>query len=1032
MTKTLKHLAPFVLLCSFLCGGSAFGAEKIDYSLDIRPLLSDNCFRCHGPDADNREADLRLDIREDAVSTGAIEPGESGSSETLARIQSADPELVMPPPSTGKQLSELEISKLRDWIDQGAEYSDHWAFVPPVRPTLPAVRDQQWVRNPIDQFVAAKLDRHDLKPSSEADKVTLIRRLYLDLVGLPPTPGEVDRFVADPHEQAYQRVIDQLLRSQHFGERWARWWLDAARYSDSDGYEKDKQRSVWAYRDWVIDAMNRDMPYNDFIIHQIGGDLLPEAGQAERVATGFLRNSMVNEEGGADPEQFRVEAMFDRIDAIGKAILGITTQCAQCHTHKYDPLSQREFYQMFAALNGFHEATATTFTPGQQQQRDKVMREIAIVEADMKRRRPDWRGELSAWATAETSKLVKWRAVVPTDLPFQGQKFLVLEDGSILSESYAPTKGSSTFRLQTQAKKITAFRIDTLTHPQLPRGGPGRSIWGTGALTEFRVTVAPADKPSETTDIKLVRAWADVNPPQTRLSPVFRDKDPAKDDRVTGGIEFAIDGDKKTAWSIDNGPGRRNQDRHAVFFPAEPVQVDGDVILSFTLDQSHGGWNSDDNQNNLLGRYRFSVTDSDGVAETALPSAIESILMLQSANRTEAQIALLFHHWRTTVDEFSDANAAINRLWESFPSSGSQLVVEAMETPRKTFVMKRGDFLNHGEPVTPGVPAFLNPMPPSGQPDRLRLAKWLAADDAPTTARVIVNRMWQSYFGRGLVTTPEDFGFQSAPPSHPQLIDYLAVELMDHGWSLKHIHRLIVSSATYRQSSNVSQQQLQSDPYNQLLARGSRIRVDAEVVRDIALAVSGLLQDQVGGPSVYPPAPDFLFLPPTSYGPKNWNLSTDGQQYRRSLYVHSYRSVPYPSLQVFDAPKGDSACVRRQRSNTPLQALVVLNEPQFVESARAMATRVLREGGSSDHDRLQYALRLCVSRSATAGELKILNHLLNQQRQRIQAGEVELEKLNGTSNSLYQQLTGRSAREFAPWVVVCRAILNLDETITKQ
>ncbi len=862
--------------------------------------------------------------------------------------------------------------------------------------------------------------------------MTLIRRAYLDLIGLPPTPNQVDAFVTDTSDRAYEQLVDQLLGSKHFGQRWGRWWLDAARYSDSDGYEKDKQRSVWFYRDWVIDAMNRDMPYDDFVIQQIAGDLLPNAGQAERVATGFLRNSMVNEEGGADPEQFRVEGIFDRIDAIGKAILGITTQCAQCHTHKYDPLSQREYYQMFAALNDFHEATATVFTPQQQRQRERIQTAILEIETDIKRRLPDWRNRLSQWADAASADRIDWTTVVPTDLPYEGQKFRLLEDGSIISESYAPTRVTDTFSLTMKAEKITAFRLDALMHPQLPCGGPGRSIFGSGALSELQVTIAPVDQPQQKENLKLVRAVSDVNPPHSDLSAIFRDKEPSKDTRVTGGIEYAIDGDTKTAWSTDNGPGRRNQDRHAVFVPEQPVIGRGDVILSFTLQQLHGGWNSDDNQNYLLGRYRFSITDRDAIPESTLPSSIEAILAMDAADRTEANIDELFAHWRTTLPEFAAENAKIESLWQSYPEGDSQLVVAAMDTPRETHLFNRGDFLNLGERVEAGVPEFLNPLPQTGERDRLRFARWLVADDAPTSARVIVNRIWQSYFGRGLVSTPEDFGFQSAPPSHPKLIDWLAVELMQNDWSLKHIHRLIVESATYRQSSRLNETLLESDPYNELLARGPRFRVDAEVVRDIALAVSGLLRDDLGGPSIYPPAPEFLFLPPASYGPKQWILSTGGQQYRRSVYVHSYRSVPYPALQVFDAPKGDAACVRRQRSNTPLQALVVLNEPQFVESARAMAARVMREAADKDLDRLRYAFRLCVSRTPTIEELAVLRTLLEQQRQRINVGEVDVENLVGTTPSLYQQLTGQRADDFVPWIVVCRAILNLDETITKQ
>jgi hypothetical protein len=453
--------------------------------------------------------------------------------------------------------------------------------------------------------------------------------------------------------------------------------------------------------------------------------------------------------------------------------------------------------------------------------------------------------------------------------------------------------------------------------------------------------------------------------------------------------------------------------------------------LSFTLRQLHGGWNSDDNQNYLLGRYRFSVTDAATIPETTVPSSVEPLLEIPAEERSAAEWDRLFSHWRTTVPDFAEANREIETLWKSFPETDTQLVAHSRKRPRETFVMLRGDFLNPGEAVEPGTPEFLHPMPQTGAPARLRLARWLASERSPTTARVIVNRIWQAYFGRGLVTTPEDFGFQSDPPTHPKLLDWLAMELMEHDWSLKHIHRLIVRSATYQQSSKMTDADLERDRYNKWLARGPRFRVGAEIVRDIALSVSGLLEDTVGGRSVYPPAPDFLFEPPASYGPKVWDTSDGGQQYRRSLYVHRYRSVPYPTLELFDAPKGDAACVRRPRSNTPLQALVVLNEPQFVECARALAGRVLREAGPGDAGRLRYAHRLCVSRVPDDEELAILQRLLDQQRERIADDEVGVDEIVGVRTNLYRQLTGMDAEELAPWIVVSRALLNLDETITK-
>ncbi|MEZ6062676.1 MAG: PSD1 and planctomycete cytochrome C domain-containing protein [Planctomycetaceae bacterium] len=1043
----LRFAAVVVSLC---CSPAAlFANDSIDFNRDIRPILSDKCFVCHGPAEEDRKADLRLDQRASAVDTmQVIAPGKPDESTLLDRVMSKDPDLQMPPPSSDKEITAKEADLLRRWIEQGADYSAHWAFVSPARPNLPAAQDAGWVRNPIDAFVLAKLNDQQLKQSPAADRRTLIRRLSLDLLGLPPSPEEVEKFVNDSRTDAYDQLVERLLKSPHFGERWARWWLDAARYADSDGYEKDKQRDVWFYRDWVISAMNEDTPYDQFIIRQIAGDLLPNATQADHVATGFLRNSMVNEEGGADPEQFRVEGMFDRIDAIGKAILGITTQCGQCHSHKYDPLTQREYYQMFAALNDFNEATLTVYTPEARQQRQNVLNAIAAIEEEIKQKTPDWRERMSAWEKSIQDSQPEWTVITPTDIPFDGQKFRPLGDGSFVGESYAPTYTSPTFGAVAKLKGVTGIRLELLTHGQLPHNGPGRSIHGTGALTEFSVSVAPADQPDQKQTLKWVSATADVNPEKADLTAPYLQKDASKDDRITGPIEFAIDSDNKTAWTTDNGPGRRNVNRNAVFVPEHPIDIDGDAVISFTLGMNHGGWNSDDNQNNLLGRYRFSVTTSPNPTADPLFSirAIDAFAAREgeipaeplepreslgsggsagaSPSQSSEQQAAIFSAWRATVPEFAEYNATIEELWKQHPGGDSQLVASAMDKPRKSYVLTRGDFLKPAEAVGPGVPVFLGEMQNSPAPDRLDFARWLADRDRPTTARAIVNRIWQSYFGQGLVTTPEDLGSQSEPPSHPELLDWLAVELMDNGWSLKHIHRLIVNSAVYRQSSNVNEHLLSADPFNRWLARGARFRVNAEIVRDIALSASGLLNDRIGGPSIYPDAPEFLFQPPASYGPKNWWTSTGDDAYRRSLYVHSYRSVPYPPLQVFDAPKGDAACVRRTRSNTPLQALVVLNEPQFVECAKAMASRVLKEVRGTEEDRLQYAHKLCTSRPATDKELTILKKLLSSQRQRLDSGELNASDLIGAESA--------SANDLAAWMIVCRAILNLDETITRQ
>ncbi|HEX8203118.1 MAG TPA: PSD1 and planctomycete cytochrome C domain-containing protein [Isosphaeraceae bacterium] len=1019
--------------------GAAEGGRTVDFSRDVRPILADKCFQCHGPDEPRRKAGLRLDIADGAVGetplgSRAVVPGDIQESELYWRITApADDESRMPPARSGKVLTPEEIKTLSAWIEQGAVYRQHWAFTPPTRPAVPAVRDPAWCRTPIDRFILARLEQEGLKPAPEADQVTLLRRLSLDLTGLPPTVEEVERFLADAAPDAYERQVRRLLDSPHYGERWGRLWLDAARYADSDGYEKDKLRQVWFYRDWVINALNQDLPYDRFLIEQIAGDLLPGATQDQVVATGFLRNSMINEEGGINPEQFRMEAMFDRMEAVGAGILGLTIQCARCHTHKFDPLTHDDYYRMFAFLNDSHEANVAVYTPEEQEQRDRIFREIREIEADLQHRAPDWAERMAAWEEQVRADPSAWTVVRPTVLDDStgGQKYLPREDGSFLAQGYAPTKHRATMTVRVEAPTITAFRLELLNDPDLPLGGPGRSIKGTAALTEFEAQAAPADAPEKVETIKLARASADVNPPETPLEPIFDDKSGKR--RVTGPIDFAIDGKDETAWGIDVGPGRRNQPRQAVFVAETPIAHPQGTILTFFLKQNHGGWNSDDNQNQNLGRFRLSITAAPAPSVDPLPADVRSILAIPGQRRTPAQVAAIFGSWRTTVPEWREANGRIEALWRRHPEGSTQLVLQTRQTPRATHLLERGDFLKPAHEVGPGVPAFLNPLPADAPPTRLTFARWLADRRAPTTARALVNRVWQADFGTGLVATSEDLGLQGEPPSHPELLDWLAVEFMDRGWSLKELHRLIVTSATYRQSSRVPPALASRDPYNRLLARGPRFRVDAEVVRDIVLAAGGLLSAKVGGPSVFPPAPAFLFQPPASYGPKVWPEATGPDRYRRALYTFRYRSVPYPALQAFDAPNGDVACVRRSRSNTPLQALTTLNEPIFLEGARALALRTIERGGSTDGDRLAYAFRRCLARTPTAPEAAALLDLLERQESRFSGEGINPWDLAAADPAHPPRLPeGVTPAQLAAWTAVSRVLLNLDETITKE
>jgi hypothetical protein len=1020
----------------------ADGKPAIDFARDILPIFQARCYKCH--DAQKQKSGYRLDVRSHALTGGesgatAIVPGRRAQSELFRRITSTDQAESMPP---GKdKLTPAQVKRLGDWIDSGAAWPDtlsgekagpgHWAFQAPTRPPLPAVKNAAWVRNDIDRFILARLEKEGLSPSPEADRVTLLRRLSLDLIGLPPTMAQADAFLADQSERAWENAVERLLASPHHGEKWARPWLDAARYADSDGFEKDKARQVWFFREWVINALNRDLPYNQFIIEQIAGDLLPNRTQDQVVATGYLRNSMINEEGGVDPEQFRMEAMFDRMDAIGKGILGLTIQCGQCHSHKYDPLTQKEYYRMFAFLNNCHEGNIAAYTPDQQMRRADLFRQMRAVEEELRHRHPDWAKRMAAWEERVQSDQPPWHIVRPELDASGGQKHYLLADGSILAQGYAPTKHTTEFAAKTDLKTIKAVRLELLNDPNLPLGGPGRSIWGLFGLTEFRVVAAPADNPDKKQEVKIVRATADVNPPEKPLEPIFDDKTKRK--RVTGPVAWAIDGKDETAWGIDIGPGRRNVPRKAVFVLDKPIAFPKGAILTFKLTQNHGGWNSDDNQNNNLGRFRFAVTDRPNAEADPLPVRVREILKVPHERRTPAQLEAAFSWWRTTVPEWKEANDRIESLWRQHPEGSSQLVLLPREEPRPTHVLKRGDFLKPAEPVTPGVPAFLHPLPPGAPLDRLAFARWLVDRRAPTTARVIVNRVWQSYFGAGLVSTPEDFGTQGEPPSHPELLDGLAVEFMDRGWSLKHLHRRIVMSATYRQSSRVTPQLQARDPYNRLLARGPRFRADAEVVRDVALAASGLLNPKIGGASVYPPLPEFMLLPPVSYGPKAWKEEKGPDRYRRALYTFRYRSLPYPALETFDAPNGDAACVKRSRSNTPLQALTGLNEPIFMECAQALGLKTLREGGTTDADRVVYAFRRCLARKPTPDESAELLQLVAKQKQRFAQPDAKPMELAAPDPKNPMKLPdGTTPADLAAWTVVSRVLLNLDETVTKE
>ena len=1017
----VSHTLIAVLFPAIVC------AEKVDFNTQIQPILSENCYACHGPDEATIEGGLRLDDRTLALKGGdsgkAIVPGDPAKSLIIERIFHSDPDEVMPPPDKKERLKPEQVALIKKWIEEGAEWGVHWAFKTPERPPVPAVKNSAWVKNPIDHFVLAKLESQKLAPSPEADSATLLRRLSLDLTGLPPSPEEL----AAPFD--YTKESDRLLASPLFGERWAREWLDAARYADSAGYEKDLPRYHHFYRDWVVDAINANMPYDEFIIKQFAGDLLPGATQDDRIATGFLRNSMTNEEGGAKPEQFRIEGIFDRIDAIGKSMIGLTAQCAQCHTHKYDPLTHDEYFGMYAFLNTIEETSIPALSKEDRLTTDEILAKIAAIDTSIREKAPEAEAAFVKWQE-ETIALprTEWHALEFYQLGDSGQKFWPLPDKSVINMGYAATRGGESFTSSLEIPEIRSARLEVMNDPYLPMNGPGRSSRGTGALTEF-ILNAGTD-PAKLTKLAFNKATASVNPPVTPLDPMrFPDTAERKpDDRTTGPAAFALDGDQKTAWTNERDPARNNDPAILTFELPEPFKTGGTVHFNYTLSLNHGGFNSDDTQTYNLGRIRLSVSSSLPNALDNLPPLVREALETSPEKRTSDQSARLFAYWRENNPAFAAETAEIEKLYAKVPQPTWALVAAETKHDRETRLFERGEQTHPKHVVKPHVPAFLHPLPPGDPESRLTFAKWLVDPKSPTTARRKVNSLWQAYFGIGLLETSEDFGHQAARPSHPELLDWLAVEFIESGWDMKHIHRLIVQSATYRQASPASPALRDMDPKNRLLARGARIRVPAETVRDIQLATSGLLDGKMGGRSVFPPAPGYLFQKPVSYGPKTWDVETDSNRYRRALYTFRFRSVPYPMLVAFDAPSGAVSCARRNVSTSPMQALVTLNEQVSVEAALGLAHLILTDTGSLE-EKLSRAFVRCTSRVPDAEEIAALKSVYETS---LTSDLAEAKLLLENHQPVTLDLAAHPLPELAAAAAAARVLLNLDETITKN
>jgi hypothetical protein len=993
-----------------------------DYA-PVQAVFTAKCVRCHGPQ--KQKSGLRLDTWGAALEGGmdgpSILPGKSAESDLVRRILGETKPRM---PYREPPLDAAEIAVIRAWIDAGAPgpaearaepaapkaeapLTKHWAYVKPVRPEVPAVQRKEWVKTPIDAFVLARLEHEGLEPSPEASRETLLRRVTLDLTGLPPTSAEIDAFLADTSAAAYETVVDRLLASPHYGERWARPWLDLARYADTNGYEKDRRRTGWEWRDWVITAFNSDMPFRQFTVEQIAGDMLKDAGPAQRVATGFHRNTLLNQEGGIDVEEARWETLVDRVNTTATVWLGTTLACAQCHNHKFDPFPQKDYYRMLAFFDNSEyrvegegpkvtdkwivEPELELATPAQAARKKSLEEEIARVRERLEAPSPALASAQAAWERERTAPAPAWTTLRPTSARSAGGATLeVAGDGIVTASGPNPDRDTYTLGARLPAGPITAFRIEALAEP--PRGAPGRADYGAFVVTRLAVeAVPPGGRPRP---VPLARAEADS-------------------DASAAGL---LDRDDETGW----GGSDPTHSYTAVVQPSAPV-VPGSTV-AITLE--HQG----KQPRNNLRRFRLSVTSSpDPWGGLALPDKIQAIVVIPKSQRREEQQKELAAYYRGLSPSREPDRRKLRELRKALVELAIPTAMTLRERPTgerpSTPLRVRGAFTSPGERLYAAVPAALHPLPESAMPNRLGLALWLVDENNPLTPRVTVNRIWEQYFGRGLVETSEDFGTQGDRPSHPELLDWLATELLEQGTRLKPIHRLIVLSATYRQSSGVPPALRERDPYNRLLARGPRFRVEAEMVRDIALAVSGLLSGKVGGPSVFPFQPEGIWDNP--YSDDRWQTSPGEDRYRRGLYTFTRRTAPYPGLTVFDAPSREFCTARRVRTNTPLQALTTLNDPVFFEAARALAARTLKEAAAAPEERAAHAFRLCTARRPQHPELAPLLSFEERQLARFKADPEAARAVAGPAPA-------GEAAELAAWTMVANVLLNLDETLTKE
>ena len=1167
------HIMTAAFLAAFV-NGLLFADDpkgRVDFSHDIKPIVSNLCYRCHGPDEAERKGGndgLRLDTPEGLFSNFGdrvvVVPGQPEASEFLKRIASEDLDQVMPPTGAGRRLTIREIDLVKRWIEQGAKVSRHWSYVKPVRPPLPAVNNQSWIKNGIDRFILARLDREGLKPSPEADRNSLIRRVSLDLTGLPPTVAEVDEFVRDPHPNAYENLVDRLLAKPAYGEHWGLLWLDLARYADSAGYADDPPRTIWLFRDYVIRSFNANKPFDQFTVEQIAGDLLPNATDDQLIATAFHRNTLTNSEGGTNDEEFRNVAIVDRVNTTMAVWMGTTMACAQCHSHKYDPITQEEYFRFFAIFNNTDDADRRDESPlhsvwsdEQQQQRSNWQSEIARLETVMKTVTPELTAAEAKW-DAEFPRTIDWVPLKPDQVQSDAKSAtMITDDGSVKVAAGAKSDTYQVTIPETISHQLHALRLDVLPDETLPGNGPGHANGnfviskisakvnppeGTPLLGRYVRVELPGDKYLSLAEVQVFSGADNIAPngEAKQISTDFGGDAKRAIDGNTDGNYFATNSTTHTAaakdpwWEVDlksdhpiskiavwnrtDGAGERlanfrilvlNEQREAVWRadvaaspnPNADFQVEGPRTIEFDRvyadysqpdfeavsvlrrkDTKSKGWaiggatglthsltliakkaveipagstvtvsieQTSDIANHTLGHFRVLATDDAKVEEWArTPATVVASLQLPAANRTADQKHKITEHFLTIAAPLEITRqqlAALRKSLNDLKPDTVPVMKELAENRRKTRIQFRGNFEDLGKEVSEGTPEVFGPVAANAPLNRLTLARWLVDPNNPLTARVIANRYWEQLFGIGIVASSEEFGSQGDQPFHPELLDWLACELSGIGnesntdsttttasqrpWDLKAFVKLLVMSASYRQSSKVGPELDQKDPENRLLARGPRFRLSAEALRDQALFVSGLLSSKMFGAPVKPPQPS-LGLSAAFGSSTDWTTSSGDDKYRRGIYTTWRRSNPYPSMATFDAPNREVCTLRRVRTNTPLQALVTLNDPVYIEAAQALARRIVAEGGTTTADRMTYAFRRVLSRAPHANELERLTELYERSLVRFSQNAEEAKQM--ATEPLGPADTNAKLEELAAWTTVGNVLLNLDEFVMKR